>query len=109
MDTLQQRTQRRTSAPRPRRLHVVGNAHIDPVWIWDWREGMHEVLQTFASALQRLEETPDLIFTARSAALSGWVEQTDPEMFERIAAKVRTRRWIITGGQWIEPDCNLPS
>ncbi len=42
----------------PVRLHMVGNAHIDPMWIWDWREGMHEVLQTFRSAVDRLDEEP---------------------------------------------------
>ncbi len=40
----------------PCRVHMVGNAHIDPMWIWDWREGMHEVLQTFRSAVDRLDE-----------------------------------------------------
>ncbi|MGO9341814.1 MAG: hypothetical protein ACLP6E_04750, partial [Acidimicrobiales bacterium] len=29
---------------------MVANAHIDPVWIWDWHEGMHEVLATFRAA-----------------------------------------------------------
>jgi hypothetical protein len=30
-------------------------------------------------------------------------------MFDRIVAAVRAGRWIITGGQWVEPDCNLPN
>ena len=91
------------------RLHMVGNAHIDPMWIWDWREGMHEVLQTFRSAVDRLDEEPALVFTASSASYYQWVEQTSPELFERIRELVAQRRWIVTGGQWVEPDCNLPS
>ncbi len=93
----------------PARLHWVGNAHIDPMWIWDWREGMHEVLQTFRSAADRLDEEPALVFTASSASYYQWVEQTSPELFARIRKLVAQQRWIVTGGQWVEPDCNLPS
>ncbi len=93
----------------PPQLHWVGNAHIDPMWIWDWREGMHEVLQTFRSAVNRLDEEPALVFTASSASYYQWVEQTSPELFERIRELVSQGRWVITGGQWVEPDCNLPS
>ena len=91
------------------RLHMVGNAHIDPMWIWDWREGMHEVLQTFRSAVDRLDEEPALVFTASSASYYQWVEQASPELFGRIKGLVAQQRWIVTGGQWVEPDCNLPS
>ena len=47
-------------------VHLVANAHIDPVWLWDWWEGMHEALRTFASAMARLDETPERVFTASS-------------------------------------------
>jgi len=88
---------------------MVGNAHIDPMWIWDWGEGMHEVLQTFRSAADRLEEDPALVFTASSASYYQWVELVSPALFGRIKALVAEGRWIVTGGQWVEPDCNLPS
>ena len=94
---------------QPVRLHMVGNAHIDPMWIWDWREGMHEVLQTFRAAVDRLDEEPTLTFTASSASYYHWVEQVSPELFGRIKELVAQSRWIVTGGQWVEPDCNLPS
>jgi alpha-mannosidase len=90
-------------------VHAVGNAHIDPVWIWDWREGMHEVLQTFRSALDRLAESPGLVFTASSASHHAWVERVDPAMFAEIRARVDDGRWVLVGGQWVEPDCNIPS
>ena len=28
-------------------LHMIGNAHIDPVWLWRWQEGFHEVRGVF--------------------------------------------------------------
>lgn len=91
------------------RLHMIGNAHIDPVWLWQWQEGFHEVKATFRSALDRLNEYDDFIFVASSAALYEWVEKSDPAMFEEIVRRVREGRWGIVGGWWIEPDCNIPS
>ncbi len=89
-------------------LHMIGNAHIDPVWLWQWQEGFQETLATFRSALDRMAETPDFRFTASSAALYAWVERIDPAMFNEIRARVAEGRWEIAGGWWIEPDCNIP-
>ena len=92
-----------------RYLHMIGNAHMDPVWIWNWREGFGEVWATFRSALERLDEYPDVTFTASSAAYYAWIEAHDPVMFARIKDAVRDGRWCVVGGMWIEPDCNIPS
>lgn len=90
-------------------MHLIGNAHMDPVWIWDWREGFGEVWATFRSALDRLKENDDLIFTASSAAYYAWIEVLDPAMFDEIRDAVASGRWCVVGGMWIEPDCNVPS
>ncbi len=89
-------------------LHMIGNAHIDPVWLWQWTEGFHEVKATFRSALDRMKEYPEFTFTASSAAFYEWVEQSDPAMFAEIQARVAEGRWQIIGGWWVEPDCNIP-
>ncbi len=89
-------------------LQMIGNAHIDPVWLWRWQEGFHEVKATFRAALDFLNEYPDFTFVASSAALYEWVEQSDPGMFREIQLYVQEGRWILVGGMWIEPDCNLP-
>lgn len=39
-----------------REVHLIGNAHLDPVWLWNWQEGYTEVLSTFRSALDRMKE-----------------------------------------------------
>jgi len=92
-----------------RTLHMIGNSHIDPVWLWQWQEGYQEVRATFRSALERMKEYPEFIFTSDSAAYYAWVEEIDPAMFEEIRQRVAEGRWEITGGWWVEPDCNLPS
>lgn len=93
---------------RKKTLYMIGNSHIDPVWFWDWDEGMQEVKATFASALDRLREYPDVKFTSTSSAFFEWIEQVAPEMFEEIRQRVEEGRWELTGGWFIEPDCILP-
>ncbi|HEX6385926.1 MAG TPA: glycoside hydrolase family 38 C-terminal domain-containing protein [Anaerolineae bacterium] len=89
-------------------LHMIGNAHIDPVWLWQWYEGFHEVLSSFRSALDRLNEDNDFTFVSSSAAFYEWVEKSDPGMFAEIQRRVAEGRWEIVGGWWIQPDCNIP-
>jgi alpha-mannosidase len=87
---------------------MIGNAHIDPVWLWRWQEGFHEVRASFRSALERMNEYDDFTFVSSSAAFYEWVEGSDPAMFEEIKARVAEGRWQIVGGWWIQPDCNIP-
>lgn len=89
-------------------MHMIGNAHLDPVWLWNWREGFQENKATLKSALDRMDEFDDFIFTSSSAQFYEWVEENAPELFERIKQRVQEGRWVICGGWWIQPDCNLP-
>ena len=91
------------------KLHLIGNSHIDPVWLWRWQDGYSEVLASFRSALDRMKETDSFQYTSACAVYYQWVEKTDPEMFEEIRARVKEGRWNIVGGWFLQPDCNIPS
>ena len=39
-----------------KKLHLLCNAHIDPVWQWEWEEGASAALSTFQSAANLAEE-----------------------------------------------------
>ena len=90
-------------------IHMIGNAHIDPVWLWRWTDGYAEIKATFQSALDRLEESEDFVFTAACAGYYQWVEENAPDMFAKIKARVAEGRWHIVGAMWIQPDCNMPA
>ena len=90
-------------------LHMIGNSHLDPVWLWRWQEGFQEAKSTFRSVLNLMDESDDFFFTSSSAALYEWVEHNDPRLFEEIKRRVAEGRWEIAGGWWIQPDCNIPS
>ncbi len=94
---------------KDKKLHMIGNAHLDPVWLWNWQEGFQEVKATFQSALDRMKESEDFIFSCSSAAFYEWVEKNNPRMFEEIVQRIEEGRWEIVGGWYVQPDCNIPS
>ena len=91
-----------------KKVYLIGNAHLDPVWLWQWQEGFAEIKATFRSALDRMKEFDDFIFTSACGAYYMWVEQSDPAMFREIQERVKEGRWCLVGGWIIQPDCNIP-
>jgi alpha-mannosidase len=89
-------------------VHLICNAHLDPVWQWRWDEGASEALATFRNAADILDEHPDFIFCHNEAVLYQWAERLDPALFEDIRRLVRAGRWAVSGGWFIQPDVNLP-
>ncbi|QIN83755.1 hypothetical protein GBA63_14770 [Rubrobacter tropicus] len=90
-------------------VHMIGNAHIDPVWLWRWQAGVDEALASFRSAADRCDEYPEFVYTRGEAWLFEQVEKIDPELFERVWRHVKEGRWHITGGQYLQPDLNAPT
>lgn len=90
-------------------FHLLANAHLDPVWLWDWREGLNEGITTVRTILDLMDEDPKLTFMRGEAAIYQHIEKHDPETFARIKARVKEGRWDIIGGTYIQPDTNLPA
>ncbi len=90
-------------------LFLVCNAHLDPVWLWEWEEGAAEALSTFRTAAQLCEEFEEFVFTHNEALLYQWIEEHEPDLFARIQKLVKKKKWHILGGWYIQPDCNMPS
>lgn len=89
-------------------VHLICNAHLDPVWQWRWEEGCAETLATFRTAVQLLLEHDDLIFNHNEALLYQWVQKYDPPLFREIQQLVKKGRWFISGGWYLQPDVTLP-
>ena len=92
-----------------RRIHLVSNAHLDPVWLWEWQEGAGEALSTFRQAAEFCEKHEGFVFCHNEAVLYQWVEEYEPALFRRIRKLVRQKKWHIMGGWFVQPDCNMPS
>jgi alpha-mannosidase len=92
---------------RPR-LHLICNAHLDPVWQWRWEEGAAEALATFRNAATLLREHKTFIFSHNEAVLYRWVEEYDPALYAEVRNLVAAGRWSISGGWHLQPDVNMP-
>jgi len=90
-------------------FHLIANAHLDPVWLWDWREGLNEGLVTCRTILGLMDEDPELTFIRGEAAVYEHIERHDPETFTRIVRYIEAGRWDVVGGTYVQPDTNLPA
>lgn len=91
------------------KIHLVSNAHLDPVWLWEWEEGAGEALSTFRQAAEFCERHKGYVFCHNEAVLYQWVEEYEPALFRRIRKLVRAGKWHVMGGWYLQPDCNMPS
>lgn len=92
---------------KKQRVHLICNAHIDPIWQWDWQEGASAVLSTFRSAAN-LADKYDYIFCHNEVTVYKYVEEYAPELFEKIRQLVKAGKWRIIGGWYLQPDDNMP-
>ncbi len=90
-------------------VYLLSNAHLDPVWQWEWEEGAAAALSTFRCAADFCDEFDGYIFNHNEALLYQWVEEYEPALFERIKKLVAAGKWHIMGGWFLQPDCNMPS
>ncbi|MFZ4682013.1 MAG: glycoside hydrolase family 38 C-terminal domain-containing protein [Terrimicrobiaceae bacterium] len=94
---------------KSRVLHLVSQAHLDPVWLWPVRDGIAEALTTMRSAVDRAAETRSFKFTRSSAITYRWVKEMDPHLYAEIGKLIKAGRWEVIGGWLEQPDCNLPA
>ena len=92
-----------------KKLFLLSNAHIDPVWLWEWQEGATATVATFRAAADICEEFDGFVFCHNEALLYQWTEEYDPALFARIQKLVKAGKWHIMGGWFLQPDCNIPS
>ncbi len=90
-------------------FHLLGNAHLDPVWLWDWREGLNEGITTIRTILDLMEEDPKMTFMRGESLIYQHLEREDPKSFARVKKLVAEGRWDVIGGTFIQPDTNLPA
>ncbi len=90
-----------------KKLHLICNAHLDPVWMWDWHEGAAAALATYYSAVELAGEY-DYIFCHNEVILYEYIEKYAPDLFIKIQELVKKGKWHIMGGWYLQPDCMLP-
>lgn len=89
--------------------HLVGHAHIDNPWLWEWQESIVAGRDTFTQAVKFMKEFPGFTFSQSSSALYAGIERDYPELFDQIKAMVLKGQWEIVGGRITEADLNMLS
>lgn len=92
-----------------KKIHLLCNAHLDPIWLWAKNEGIAEAISTFRVAADFCEKYDNFIFNHNESVLYEWVEENEPELFKRIQRLVKEGKWRIMGGWYLQPDCTMPS
>ena len=72
-----------------KKLHLISNAHLDPIWQWEWEEGCASAVATFRCAARFCREFDNYIFCHNEALIYRWVEEYDPALFREIRELVR--------------------
>ena len=58
-------------------FHLIPNAHLDPVWLWDWREGLNEGLITCRTILDLMDEDRELTFIRGESFIYEHIERAE--------------------------------
>jgi len=90
-------------------VDVVGHSHIDVAWLWRLNHTREKCSRTFSTVIHLMEQYPEYQFLQSSPQLYEFIEEDYPEIFAKIKEKIKSGRWEITGGMWVEADCNIPS
>jgi len=91
-------------------LYVVGYAHLDTQWRWDYVTTIKEYLpKTMRLNFYLIEKYPHYIFNFSGANRYRMMKEYYPADFNRVKELVRAGRWFPCGSSWEESDVNAPS
>jgi len=96
---------------KPENLEVysIGQSHIDAAWRWRWTQTRDfKCPRTFSKAIRHIEMFPSFNYHQSAPQFYEWTKEVAPELFQKIVEAEKKGRWILVGGMWVEPDCNLP-
>ena len=91
-------------------LYVVGYAHLDTEWRWEYPQSISEYLKnTMDRNFDLFEKYPHYIFNFSGANRYRLMKEYYPADFARIKKYVDSGRWFPAGSSMEEGDVNAPS
>ncbi|HEX6729625.1 MAG TPA: glycoside hydrolase family 38 C-terminal domain-containing protein [Pyrinomonadaceae bacterium] len=109
------RNEHSTKGPRPNlatepTLYVVGYAHLDTEWRWEYPQTIGEYLpKTMRNNFAFFEKYPNYIFNFTGANRYRLMKEYYPADFERLKQYVAAGRWFPAGSSMEEGDVNSPN
>ncbi len=91
-------------------LYVVGYAHLDTEWRWEYPQVIDEFLRkTLSDNFRLIDKYPDYIFNFSGANRYRLIKEYFPGDFATLQRYVRAGRWFPAGSSMEEGDVNAPS
>ena len=91
-------------------LYVVGYAHLDTEWRWEYPQVIREFLpKTMHNNFALIEKYPHYIFNFSGANRYRLMKEYYPADYATIKKYVDARRWFLAGSSVEESDVNSPS
>ena len=91
-------------------LYVVGYAHLDTQWRWEYPEVIGSLIPaTMHDNFALFEKYPDYVFNFSGANRYRMMKEYYPADFERVRQYVAAGRWFPSGSAMEESDVNVPS
>jgi alpha-mannosidase len=91
-------------------LYVVGYAHLDTQWRWEYPQVIQEYLpKTMRNNFALFEKYPHYIFNFTGANRYRLIKEYYPADFERLKQYVAAGRWFPAGSSMEEGDVNSPN
>jgi alpha-mannosidase len=91
-------------------LYVVGYAHLDTEWRWEYPQVINEYIRkTMEDNFTLLDKYPHYIFNFSGANRYRLMKEYFPTDFARLKKYVDEGRWFPTGSSMEEGDVNAPS
>lgn len=91
------------------KITAVGHSHLDLAWLWRLLHTREKTARTFSTVLKLMDEYPEYTFLQSSPQLYKFIKEDYPEIYARIKDKIKSGKWEVSGGMWVEADCNLTS
>ena len=91
-------------------LYVVGYAHLDTEWRWEYPQVIDEYLRkTMTDNFRLIEKYPHYIFNFSGANRYRLMKEYYPEDFAKMQQYIAAGRWFPAGSSMEEGDVNAPS
>ncbi len=91
-------------------LYVVGYAHLDTEWRWEYPQVINEyILKTMEDNFKLFEKYPHYVFNFSGSNRYRMMKEYFPADFAKVKSYVDAQRWFPAGSSVEEGDVNAPS
>src|SRR5499427_6290333 len=91
-------------------LYVVGYAHLDTEWRWEYPQVINEYIRkTMENNFSLFEKYPHYVFNFSGANRYRFMKEYFPSDYEQVKKYVQQGRWFPAGSSMEEGDVNAPS